>query len=105
MSLLETAFHPFEDELCRVKLRQGHTPGSDYINASFIDVCSIPLPIVLSNYRRLLHTQTLKKEREEASIALCSYSSVLLVYIIILNPEVKPTVVILGLQAEKSLHS
>ena len=27
------------DELGRVRLRPGPQPGSDYINASFIDVC------------------------------------------------------------------
>ena len=28
------------DELGRVRLRHGSKPGSDYINASFIDVCN-----------------------------------------------------------------
>ena len=30
----------FSDELGRVRLRHGSKPGSDYINASFIDVCN-----------------------------------------------------------------
>ena len=76
MSLPEIVFHPFADELCCVKLRQGHTPGSDYINASFVDVCSIPLPIVLCNYGRDSCTLKHSRKRERRPVLLCVLTQV-----------------------------
>ena len=70
MSLPETVFHSVADELCRVRLRQGHTPGSDYINASFIDVCSISLPVLLCNYGRDSCTQERERGGQYCSVFL-----------------------------------
>ena len=65
---------PVADEFGRVRLRQGYTPGSDYINASFIHVCFILLPTFYVTI--LLHTQIYPLVASIAPIPVHVYLSV-----------------------------